>query len=137
MSLISIIIPCRNEEKYIGRCLDSILGEGTPHDQLEVLVCDGMSTDNSRNVILEYAGRFDFIKLIENREQTTPFALNLGIRTSKGEFVLILGAHAELIPGYLVNGSKILSQFPEAGCAGGLLENIYENSNSRAIGKAM
>jgi len=43
--LVSIIIPCRNEEKYISKCLDSIIAQDYPRDKLEVLVVDGRSED--------------------------------------------------------------------------------------------
>ena len=44
---VSIIIPCRNEEKYIAKCLDSIITQDYPIDNLEVLVVDGMSKDKT------------------------------------------------------------------------------------------
>lgn len=43
LSFVSIIIPCRNEENFIGKCLDSIITQDRPRDKLEVLVVDGMS----------------------------------------------------------------------------------------------
>lgn len=48
--LVSIIIPCRNEEKFIGKCLDSIIAQDYPKDKLEVLVVDGMSEDRTRKM---------------------------------------------------------------------------------------
>lgn len=47
MQLISVavIIPCRNEEKFIGKCLDSVITNDYPKDRLEILVVDGMSED--------------------------------------------------------------------------------------------
>ena len=51
---VSIVIPCRNEERYIGRCLDSLLANDYPHDDLEIIVVDGMSTDHTREIVSEY-----------------------------------------------------------------------------------
>ncbi|GAI27260.1 unnamed protein product, partial [marine sediment metagenome] len=45
---VSIVLPIRNEQHYIIRCLDSILDNDYPHDKYEILVVDGMSTDQSR-----------------------------------------------------------------------------------------
>lgn len=45
---VSVIIPCRNEEKFIGKCLDSIITNDYPKEGLEVLVVDGMSEDGMR-----------------------------------------------------------------------------------------
>ncbi|MQY66312.1 MAG: glycosyltransferase [Clostridia bacterium] len=43
LPFVSIIIPCRNEENFIGKCLTSIITQDHPKDKLEVLVVDGMS----------------------------------------------------------------------------------------------
>ena len=51
---VSIIIPCRNEEKFIGRCLESIVGQDYPRENLEVLVVDGMSEDGTRDIIEQF-----------------------------------------------------------------------------------
>ena len=45
MISVTVIIPCRNEQKYIGKCLDSIIANDYPKVRLEVLVVDGMSED--------------------------------------------------------------------------------------------
>lgn len=47
MSFVSIIVSCRNEEKYIWKCLDSIVAQDYPKDKFEVLVVDGMSEDGT------------------------------------------------------------------------------------------
>ena len=51
---VSIIVPCRNEEKFIGRCLDSIIAQDYPGESLEVLVVDGMSEDGTRGIVERY-----------------------------------------------------------------------------------
>src|SRR5439155_328042 len=55
LPLISVVIPCRDEEPYIGACLESILGSDYPQERLEVLVADGMSRDQSRDIVARYA----------------------------------------------------------------------------------
>ena len=138
MSLsVSIIIPCKNEEQYIGRCLDSILKQDYPSDKTEVLVCDGLSTDHTVNEIKKYTQQHGNIRLIINEQQTAPFAFNLGIKRSSSDVVIILGAHSELYPNYVSACIHCLEKFPEAGCTGGIIENIYENDTAEAIGKAM
>ena len=51
LAFVSIIIPCRNEAKYIGKCLDSIITADYPKDKIELLVIDGMSRDGTREVV--------------------------------------------------------------------------------------
>lgn len=55
---VSIIIPCRNEEKFIARCLDSIIANDYPKDRLEALVVDGMSKDETKRIALVLAHPF-------------------------------------------------------------------------------
>ncbi|MBW2003735.1 MAG: glycosyltransferase [Deltaproteobacteria bacterium] len=58
---VSIIIPCRNEEQFIWKCLDSIVNNDYPKGRLKVLVIDGMSTDSTRDVIGEFEDRYGLI----------------------------------------------------------------------------
>lgn len=94
MKSLSIIIPCRNEEKFIGECLDSLIAQDYPKDAMEILVVDGGSEDNTRNIIQNKGEQFSFIKLLDNPKKFTPFALNIGIREAKGEIIARADAHA-------------------------------------------
>jgi len=98
---ISIIIPCRNEEKFIGKCLDSIITQDYPKDKLEVLLVDGMSNDGTREIIIEYQRRYPFIKLLDNPKLYTPSGLNIGIKKSNGDIILRLDAHCEYPYNYI------------------------------------
>ncbi|MCX6248576.1 MAG: glycosyltransferase family 2 protein [Bacteroidetes bacterium] len=99
--LVSIIIPCFNEEKYISGILEDILNQDYPRELTEVLVVDGMSSDGTQAVIRQYQEKYLFIRLEINEQQFVPFALNLGIRRSKGEVIMIMGSHAKYPPGYI------------------------------------
>ena len=103
MLSFSIVIPCRNEEKYIEKCINSILTQNYPKEKVEILVCDGLSSDGTVEIIENLRTEHPSINLFHNKEKTTPFALNLGIENSNMEVVIILGAHSELDANYLVN----------------------------------
>ncbi len=90
---VSIIVPCRNEEQFVGICLDSILANDYPQDRLEVLVVDGMSEDRTLGIAAFYARRYPFIKLLENPGKITPAALNIGIAEARGEVLIRMDAH--------------------------------------------
>lgn len=98
---VSIVIPMRNEEKYIGACLDSILSQDFPRDRIEVIIADGMSADRSRAIVEEYAGRHPFIHLIDNPGRTPGPGLNAAIHRSTGRYVLRMDAHAEYAEDYI------------------------------------
>ncbi len=118
---ISVIIPCRNEEKYIKRCLDSVLKNDYPKDKMEVLVIDGMSEDKTREIIKEYSEKHPFIKILENPQKFTPFALNLGAKNAKGEVILRMDAHAGYEKDYISKCLKYLKEY-DADNVGGVIK---------------
>ena len=58
LPFISIIIPCRNEGKFIGKALDSIIANDYPKDRLEILLVDGMSEDGTREIVERYTQQY-------------------------------------------------------------------------------
>ena len=73
LPLVSIIIPCRNEKKFIGQCLDSLINQDYPQDKLEILIIDGASTDKTKNIVSSYLQKYKFIKLFENPKKQHRF----------------------------------------------------------------
>lgn len=94
LPLVSIIIPCRNEEKHIKKCLDSLIGQDYLKEKMEIIIVDGMSDDGTRIIMEKYLQQYPFIKLLDNLKRITPVALNIGIKNAKGELIAIIGAHA-------------------------------------------
>ena len=83
--LVSIIIPAYNIEKYIGRCLDSLLKQ--TYKNLEIIVVDDGSTDNTDKIIDEYAYRYENIKVIHKANSGVSAARNTGIDIAKGDYI--------------------------------------------------
>jgi glycosyltransferase involved in cell wall biosynthesis len=98
---VSVIIPCLNEERFIGACLDSVLAGDYPLHDLEVLVVDGGSRDGTRAVVEEYARRHPAVRLLDNPRRITPAALNIGIRNARGQAIVRMDAHATVSPDYV------------------------------------
>lgn len=135
---ISVIVPARNEEKYIGRLLDSIIISDYPKERLKVLICDGQSEDDTKKIVQEYATKNPFIHLLINEKRTTPFAFNLGIKNaSPADIIITVSAHAEIYPDFFHKTVEAFSISPEIGCVGGFSENVFENATSEVIGLAM
>ncbi len=137
MRSVSIVIPCRNEENYIIRCLDSIMVQDYDASSISVFVCDGRSEDSTAGHIKKYALTHPNVHLLINEKQSTPFALNLGIKASASGIVIILGAHSELYPDYVSKCMEAFDLGENIGCTGGIIENVYENATAEVIGKAM
>lgn len=91
---LSVICPIYNEEKYIVPFLDSVLQQDFSHDDMEVLLVDGMSRDRTRQIISQYIAKYPFLRLLDNPERTAPCAMNVGIKEAKGEVIIRLDAHA-------------------------------------------
>jgi glycosyltransferase involved in cell wall biosynthesis len=98
---VSVIIPCRNEEKYIEECLSSLLKQDYPKEKLEILVIDGMSKDKTREIIKKKFGKYPLIRLLENPQRFTPFGLNIGIKEAKGKVIVRMDAHAKYANDYI------------------------------------
>jgi glycosyltransferase involved in cell wall biosynthesis len=93
--LVSVIIPCRNEEAYLRGCLNSVLRADYPSDNMELLIVDGMSTDNTRAIISEYTAKHKNLRLVNNPERIVPTGFNRALREARGDVILRMDAHAE------------------------------------------
>ena len=98
---LSVIVPCRNEIRYIGKCVESILAQDFPKNDMEVLFVDGMSTDGTRDLLADYCSQYDFLHLLDNEKFIVPSALNLGIAQAKGEIIMRLDVHAMYDTNYI------------------------------------
>jgi len=91
---LSVICPIYNEEKHIASCLESILQQDFPKEEMEVLLVDGMSTDRTREIVQQYTEQYPFIFLLDNPKRIVPTGLNIGIRVAQGDVIIRLDAHA-------------------------------------------
>ena len=85
---ISVIIPVFNVEKYIGRCLDSILANG--YSNFEIICVNDGSTDNGLNVLLNYANKDNRIIVISTCNGGVSRARNIGLEICTGEYVAFI-----------------------------------------------
>ena len=66
LPFISVVIPVRNEHKYIRACLDSVLRQDYPRDRHEVLLAVGPSEDDTEEIIREYEECYGHIHMLKN-----------------------------------------------------------------------
>jgi succinoglycan biosynthesis protein ExoA len=99
--LVSVLIPMRNEYRFIAHCLDSVLANDYPADRVEVVVIDGMSVDGSREVVRAYCERHSCIRLLSNPKRIQAAALNMGLREARGEIIVRMDAHTRYAPDYI------------------------------------
>ncbi len=94
LPFVTVVVPCRNEEKHIGRCLETILENDYPKERMEILVLDGMSEDMTREMVVSYSTRYPIIRMVANLEKHIPAAMNLGIREARGGTIIKMDAHS-------------------------------------------
>jgi glycosyltransferase involved in cell wall biosynthesis len=115
---VSVVIPCYNEERFIGKALDNLADQYDP-ERYEIIVVDGLSKDRTREVIAEFRNRRPDVSvtLVDNPARRIPAALNLGIQAAQGEIIARLDAHAVASSGYIRRSVEVLRQ-PGVGVVG-------------------
>ena len=133
--MLTIICPIYNEEKYIARCIESIMAQDYPKDDLEVLFVDGMSTDRTREIIASYLPQCPYLRVLDNPQKIVPPALNIGIREAKGDIIIRLDAHAIFPKNYFSELVKNLSALG-AENVGGVCRTLPVDDTSVCVGIA-
>jgi succinoglycan biosynthesis protein ExoA len=133
---VSIMIPIRNEEKYMKKCLDSILENDYPMDKVEILLIDGLSEDRTRDILFDYLRKYPFISLLDNHKKIQVAALNIGIEAAKGSIILRMDAHSVYPPDYIRQCVQLL-ETTEASNVGGVLVAEGSNYTAKAIALAV
>ena len=134
---VSIICPVFNEERFIERCIMSILEQDYPKDCLEVLFIDGRSTDRTRDIIEKYAKDYPYIQLLDNPQQVVPYALNKGIEVAKGEVIMRIDGHCTYPTNYVAELVRYLYEL-DADNVGGVwnTQPAHETAICQAIALA-
>lgn len=90
---LSVIIPVYNVEKYIGECLDSVVNQSIGIDNIEVIVVNDATPDNSMDIINEYAEKYPSFKVISNKSNLGPGeSRNMALKEVSSDYVTYLDA---------------------------------------------
>ena len=135
--MISVVIPCLNEQAYIDATLESLRTQVGLAEPFEVIVVDGGSEDGTRDVLNRWSKKDSRFRWISNPRRTTPIALNMGISAAQGEIIVILGAHSEVSEDWLRRNFDALNAHPESGCVGGGVQQKHGTEKSKRIGTAL
>lgn len=132
--LISVICPTYNEEKFIEKVLEFCV-KAIPLDK-EIIFVDGGSSDRTIDIIKEYQIKAPGIKLLHNSYKYVPYALNIAIRESKGQYIARIDAHTNYPPDYF---KSCLEAIKESGAdnVGGYIHSRGEGLVGKAIAYAM
>jgi glycosyltransferase involved in cell wall biosynthesis len=133
---VSILMPIRNEAAFLSRSLAAVLAQDYPVDQFEVIVADGMSTDDSPQIVASLAAQHSNLRLIRNPKQIVPTGLNAAWAQARGEIIVRVDGHCEISRDYVRHCVEHL-QHKEIDGVGGPLETVAETSVGEAIAFAM
>jgi succinoglycan biosynthesis protein ExoA len=114
---ISVLIPCRNEERTIEQVLEALHRQTFPAERIEVIVADGRSTDGTRDKIESFARAHPglVVRWVDNPGLSAPAGLNAALRAARGETILRMDAHAIPDPDYV---EQCVGALKRSGCDG-------------------
>lgn len=108
--LVTIGMPCLDEERHIEACLRGALAQDYPADRLEVLVADGGSRDRTREIVGRVAAEDSRVALVENPGRLQSAGMNEIIRRARGEIIVRMDVHAEYARDYVRKSVEVLER---------------------------
>lgn len=118
MPIVTVIVPCYNEQDTIHLLLESLCKQTYRRDDFEVVIADGMSNDRTREVIADFVQLHPSLNLrvVDNLRRTIPSGLNRALEAAQGKWIVRLDAHSVPEPDYIERSVAALEQ--------GLGENV-------------
>lgn len=127
--LISVVVPSYNYAHYLPRALDSVLSQWG--DDMELVIIDDGSTDNTEQVVSEYSSRCPALRYIRQENAGPAAARNLGIRQAHGSYVLPLDADDELVADAIAILRAMLQASPSTDVILGAHVSVYPDGRER------
>ncbi len=93
---VTVIVPVRNEERFLAATLKPLLLQEYPTDRYEILVIDGQSEDDTTGIVSRLQPEFPQLKLLDNSCRLSSAARNIGIEHGRGDYVVVVDGHCEL-----------------------------------------
>ncbi|CAN5639901.1 hypothetical protein BH18VER1_BH18VER1_16400 [soil metagenome] len=121
--LVSVIIPCYNQGRFVGEAIESVLAQTYP--RVELIVVDDDSPDDTAAIV----GRYDSVKYLYQDHKRVPAARNLGLSASGGAFVMFLDADDRLTSNAVAAHLHCFAEHPDAGFVVGDIDRIHEDGS--------
>ncbi len=134
---ISVVMVVRNEGPFIARSLEQVLNQDYPRDRMEIIVADGLSDDNTRDVLAEYQRKYPFIQVVDNHGRIVASGLNVAIDRAQGELIVRIDGHGEVATDFVSQVVRLMDEHPEAWSGGGPIVHVGTNRFGEAVAIAM
>lgn len=131
---VSIVVPIYNVEKYIDRCLNSIIKSIINYNNIEILLIDDGSTDNSKKKIDEYTKKYNFIKAFYKKNGGLSDARNYGLIKSSGDYVIFVDSDDEVNPIFF---NRIIGELQKSNSEVVLWDAIIIDENGKKIDSSL
>jgi cellulose synthase/poly-beta-1,6-N-acetylglucosamine synthase-like glycosyltransferase len=115
---ISVVVPVRNGERWLGRTLEAVLADAGSRS-IEILVVDDGSDDASRTIVEAFQARDSRVRLLDGERRGAAAAINTGIRAARHDLLLQIDQDVEVLPGWLPTLDAALDD-PQVGAAQGV-----------------
>lgn len=137
-TIVSLILPIHDESRYIARTLDAILAQDYPAHSFEILIVDGMSNDDTREIVQGFASRYPKrqICILDNPGKIVPTGMNIALRQAKGDIIIRVDGHCIIAPDYVRKCVEHIQNDHIDG-VGGSMESIGETHMAKVIAIGM
>jgi len=134
---VSIIVPIRNEADFIEQAIKSVLDNDYPAARMEILVVDGMSDDDTREIVTRLSKADSRVMMLDNPKRTAPAAMNIGLKAARGDLFIRVDGHVEIPADFIAESIRSLHEHPGAWVAGGNIKTVADSFVGQAIASAM
>ncbi len=133
--MVSVVMPIRNEAESIHRSAGAVLAQDYPRDRMELLVADGMSTDQTRAIVEGLDADGIAVRIIDNPGQIVPTGLNRAIEAARGEIIVRVDGHTIIAEDYV---RQCVSELLRTGAdnVGGKMAAVGTTPFGRAVAEA-
>ncbi|MFN0279992.1 MAG: glycosyltransferase family 2 protein [Pyrinomonadaceae bacterium] len=126
-------MPVFNEGNFIRRSLGALVNQSYSHDRMEIIVAEGLSTDNTRALIIEIASESSVpVIVVDNPKQIAPSGLNRALAIAKGDIIVRTDGHTIVEADYVSECVEALKR-TDAGNVGGKMNAVSEGSIGNSI----
>ena len=132
MFKVAVVIPALNEERFISQCLDSVIAQSYPLQDMDIMVVDGGSKDKTCEIVERYHKKYDNIRLLNNPRKIQSIAFNIGVANSSAPFIVRLDAHVLYNKNYIELCIKRLEEDENRGNVGGMCKIVAQNNSIMA-----
>lgn len=119
---VSLVLPAKNEEAFIGECMSTLLAQQYPQDRYEIIVVDGNSADRTVEIVNGFRQEGGpAIVTLSNPKSIVPISMNMGIKAAKGRYIVRIDAHSTYRSDYIQKAVEFLEKTGAANVGGPMI----------------